>query len=168
VVTLTSIRGEKVKLGTGRKAKKATVVVLQFSGALNPSTAQNVADYSLLAGTIKKKVLGFNKSVPLASATYDPSAQTVTLLPQGKRKLPKYEQLTIRSGLLTDSLGRPIDEGHTVVVTVDRSGQVISQAAVSTALVPSAAMVDALFAGEPGFSAQGTVERFGARRSRGG
>ncbi len=55
LVTLTSIRGAKVRLGTGRKAKKATVVVLQFSGALNPSTAQNVANYSLLAGTIKKK-----------------------------------------------------------------------------------------------------------------
>ena len=167
-VTLMSIRGAKVRLGTGRKAKKATVVVLQFSGALNPSTAQNVADYSLLAGTIKKKVLGFNKSVPMASATYDPSAQTVTLLPQGKRKLPKYEQLTIRSGLLTDSLGRPIDGGHTVVVTVGKSGQVISQAATSAAPTPSATMVDALFAGEPGFSARDTVERLEARRSRGG
>ena len=67
--------------------------------------------------------------------------------PRASGKLPKYEQLTIRSGLLTDSLGRPIDEGHTVVVTVGRSGQVVSQAAVSTAQAPSAAMVDALFAG---------------------
>ena len=90
--------------------------------------------------------------MPLASATYNPSARTVTLLPQGSRKLPKYEQLTIRSGLLTDSLGRPIDEGHTVVVTVGKSGQVISQAAVSTTQAPSAAMVDALFAGELGLS----------------
>ena len=165
---LTSIHGEKIKLGTGRKAKKATVVVLQFSGALNPSAAQNVADYSLLAGTIKKKVLTFKKSVPLTSAIYNPSALTVTLLPRGKRKLPKYEQLTIASGLLTDSLGRPIDGGHNVVVTVGKSGQVISQAAVSTALAPSAAMVDALFAGKPAFSARDTMQRLGARRSRGG
>ncbi len=83
---LNKAQGAKVKLGTGRKAKRATVVVLQFSGALDPFTAQNVGDYSLLAGTIKKKVLIFNKSVPLTSATYDSSAQTVTLLPQGKRK----------------------------------------------------------------------------------
>ena len=166
-VTLTSIRGAKVRIGTGRKAKKATVVVLQFSGALDPSTAQNVGDYSLLAGTIKKHVVRFSKSVPLASAIYSPSAQTVTLLPQGKRKLPKYEQLTIASGLLTDSLGRPIDGGHTVVVTVGRSGQVISQAAVSTAQAPSAAMVDALFAGEQAYSARDTVKRLGARRSGG-
>ena len=168
LVTLTSIRGAKVRLGTGRKAKKATVVVLQFSGALDPSTAQNVVDYSLLAGTIKKKVLSFSKPVPFTSAIYNPTAQTVTLLPQVKRKLPKYEQLTIRSGLLTDSLGRPIDQGHTVVATIGRSGQVISQAATSAAPTPSAAMVDALFAGEPGFSAQATVERLRARRSHGG
>ncbi|MGP0066705.1 MAG: Calx-beta domain-containing protein [Isosphaeraceae bacterium] len=168
LVTLTSIRGAKVRLETGRKAKKATVVVLQFSGALDPSTAQSVADYSLLAGMVKKKVLTFNKPVPFTSAIYDPVAHTVTLLPQGKRKPPKYEQLTIRSGLLTDSLGRPIDQGRTVVATVGRSGQVISQAATSAARTPSAAMVDALFAGERGFSARDTIGRFGARRSRGG
>jgi hypothetical protein len=166
-VTLTSIQGEKLKLGTGRKAKKATVVVLQFSGALNLSTAQNAADYSLLAGTIKKKVLKFNKPVPLASATYNPSAHTVILLPQGKRKLPKFEQLTIRSGLLTDSLGRPIGGGHNVVVTVGRSGQVISQAAVSTGLAPAAAMVDALFTEEPACSARDITQRLGARGSGG-
>jgi hypothetical protein len=168
IVTLTSIRAAKVRIGKGHKAKKETVVVLQFSGALNPSTAQNPGAYSLLAGTMKKKVLGFNKAVPLASATYDPSAETVTLLPQGKRKLPKYEQLTIRSGLLTDSLGRPIDEGRTVVVTVGRSGQVISQAATSAARLPSAAMVDALFERKPEFSDRVTVERLESRRSRGG
>ena len=167
-MTLTSIRGAKVRIGKGHKAKNETVVVIQFSGALNPSTAQNVANYSLLAGTIKKKVLIFKKSVPLASATYDPSAQTVTLLPRGTRKLPKYDQLTIRSGLLTDGLGRPIDDGDNVVVTVGRSGQVISQAAVSTAQAPSAAMVYALFAGEPAFLAREVVERLGARRSPGG
>jgi hypothetical protein len=167
-VTLTSMQGANVRVGTGRKAKEASAVVLQFSGALNQSKAQNVANYSLLAGTVKKNVLVFNKSVPLASAIYDPTAHTVTLLPAGKQKLPKYEQLTIGSGLLTDSLGRPIDGGHTVVVTVGRSGQVISQAATTAARTPSAAMVDALFAGGPGFSARDTVERFGARRSRSG
>ncbi len=149
-VTLTSIRGAKVRLGTGRKAKKATVVVLQFSGALDRSTAQNVGNYSLLAGTMKKKALTFHKPVPFTSAIYDPTAQTVTLLPQGKRRLPKYEQLTIRSGLLTDSLGRPIDGGHTLVATVGRSGQVISQAATLATRTPSAAMVNALFSGGAG------------------
>ena len=167
-MTLTSIQGEKIKLGTGRKAKKATVVVLQFSGALDPSTAQNVADYSLLAGTIKKKVLIFKKSVPLASATYDPSAQTVTLLPQGKRKLPKYEQLTIASGLVTDTLGRPIDGGRTVVARVSKSGLVISSVGVPAAATPQAAMVDALFVGNPEVFARDSVERSGAWRAGGG
>src|SRR5262249_51259262 len=35
-VTLTSLQGAKVKLGTGKKAKKATVIVLHFNGALDP------------------------------------------------------------------------------------------------------------------------------------
>jgi hypothetical protein len=69
---------------------------------------------------------------------------------------------------LTDGLGRPIDDGDNVVVTVGRSGQVISQAAVSTAQAPSAAMVDALFAEEPAYFARDVVQRFGARRSPGG
>jgi hypothetical protein len=69
---------------------------------------------------------------------------------------------------LTDSLGRPIDDGDNVVVTVGRSGQVISQAAVSTAQAPSAAMVYTLFAGERAFFARVVVERLGARRSPGG
>jgi hypothetical protein len=168
IVTLKSIRGANVRVGTEHKAKEASAVVLQFSGALNQSKAQNIANYSLLTGTIKKNVLGFNTPVPLASAIYDPAAHTVTLVLQGKHTLPKYEQLTIRSGLLTDSLGRPIDGGHTVVVTVGRLGQVISQAATSEGRTPSAAMVDALFAGEPGFSARGALERFGTWRSRGG
>jgi hypothetical protein len=167
-VTLTSFREAKVRIGKGHKARNETVVVLQFSGALNPSTAQNVANYSLLAGTIKKKVLIFKTSVPLASATYDPSAQTVILLPRGKRELPKYEQLIIRSGLLIDSLGRPIDDGDNVVVTVGRSGPLISQAAVSTAQAPLAAMADALFAGEPAFFARDVVERLRVRRSPAG
>ena len=166
-VTLTSIRGAKVRIGTGRKAKKATAVVLQFSGALNSTTAQNPAAYSLLAGTIKKHVLSFRKPVPLASAIYSPSALTVTLLPQGKRKLPKYEQLTIAAGLLTDSLGRPIDGGHNVVATVSKSGLVISISDVSAAGLPKPAVVDALFDGVPGLSVRDAARRFGARGSRG-
>jgi hypothetical protein len=166
-VTLTSLHGAKVTLGTGRKAKKATAVVLQFSGALNPTAAQNPAVYSLLAGTIKKHAVSFTKPVPLASAMYSPSALTVTLVPRGSRKLPKYEQLTIASGLLTDTLGRPIDGGHTVVATVSTSGLVISASDVSAAGAPQPAVVDALFERVPGISVRDAARRLGAQESRG-
>jgi len=134
-------------VGKGRHLKKETVVLLQFSGALNPAASQNLAAYSLLAGTIKKRVLGFKKPIPFVSAIYNPTALTVSLVPQGKRKLPKYEQLTISSGLLTDSFGCPIDNGHNVVATVSRSGLIISAAAgpVSVAIAsPTASAVDAV------------------------
>ena len=136
IVTLTSIEGSTVKLGTGRKAKKAMALVLQFSGALNPTAAQNPAAYSLLAGTVKKHAVTFGKPVPLASAMYSPSAMTVTLVPQGSRKLPKYEQLTIASGQLTDTLGQPIDGGHNLVATLSKSGLVISASDVSCSRNP--------------------------------
>jgi hypothetical protein len=113
-------------------------------------------------GTVKKKVLSFNKPVPLASATYSASAMTVTLLPEGKRKLPKYEQLTIASGLLTGTLGRPIDGGHSMVATLSKSGLVISASDVSADGAPRAAVVDALLEGG-GLSVCGAARRFGTR-----
>jgi len=135
-------------VGKGRHLKKETVVLLQFSGALNPAAAQNLAAYSLLAGTIKKHILSFKKPIPFVSAIYNPTALTVSLVPKGTRKLPKYEQLTISSALLTDSFGRPIDNGHKVVATVSRSGLIIAAVGGSSAAAigaPKAAAVDALF-----------------------
>ena len=121
-MTLTSLHGAKVKLGTGRKAKKATVVVLQFSGALNSDGGSEPRGLFAPGRNDQEAGLTFSKPVPLSSAMYSSSAMTVTLVPQGSRKLPKYEQLTIAPGQLTDSLGRPIGGGHTVVATLSKSG----------------------------------------------
>jgi hypothetical protein len=50
--------------------------------------------------------------VPLSSAIYDPTAHTIALFPKGKYNRAQPEQLRITASLLTDGLGRPIDENH--------------------------------------------------------
>ena len=47
LVTVDSVRVEKSKIGKGKKAKNETVLVLQFSGALDPASAQNTQAYVL-------------------------------------------------------------------------------------------------------------------------
>ncbi len=80
-VTVTSVRVATIKVGTGKKAKKTTGLVLQFSGALNAAQAQSLAPYHLLSGKVKKSHTTYSKPVPLSSSTYNPSAHTVTLIP---------------------------------------------------------------------------------------
>jgi hypothetical protein len=98
-----------VKVGTGRKAKKATGLVIQFSGALNPARAQDLAAYQLLSGKTKKSHTTLNKPVLLSSATYNASAHTVTLIPRSKLNPAQPEQLRITGSVLTDSFGRSVD-----------------------------------------------------------
>ena len=55
LVTVESLQIEKVKVGTGKKAKKETVLVLQFSGALNAGAADNVGAYELAASSRSRR-----------------------------------------------------------------------------------------------------------------
>ncbi len=149
-VTITALRVEKLKLG--RKGHKHAVLVLfvQFSGALDATAAQNLADYTVFSGT-KKKVhkvsrIIYNKLVPLTQAIYNSSSDSVTLLPRGKHKLPKFEQLSVNVSLLTDPLGRPINNGKDFTATVANKGLVISTSGSASAIeAPTAAAVDTLF-----------------------
>ena len=79
LVTVESLQVEKIKVGKGKKAKKETVLVLQFSGALNASAADDAGAYQL-APVIKVKASGKGKNrkpattklgalVPVASAS---------------------------------------------------------------------------------------------------
>jgi hypothetical protein len=81
--------------------------------------------------------------VPLTQALYNSSLDTMYLIPKGRRKLPKLEQLHVNvlSGL-TDAIGRPINNGKNFTATVTNAGLVLSTDAVR------AAAADALF--EPG------------------
>ena len=129
-VTITSLQVEKVNLGTRHHVKKALVLVVQFSGALGTTAAQNLAAYTDFSGKIKKvhKVsqVIYNKLVPLTQAIYNSSGDSVILVPRGKPTLPKLEQLQVNVSLLTDPLGRPINDGTNFKATVTNTGLVIS------------------------------------------
>jgi hypothetical protein len=134
---------EKVKLGTGHHAKKALVLGVGFSGALSSAAAQNLGAYMVFAGKIKKshkvsQVL-YNKLVALTQALYVAASDTVELIPRGKAKLPKLEQLQVNVSVLTDPMGRPINNGENFKATLSNTGLVLSSSAVH------AAAIDALF-----------------------
>jgi len=149
-VTITAFQVEKVKIGSKRHAKKALVFFVQFSGALSATAAQNLAPYTVFAGKMKKihkvtQVL-YNKPVPLVQSIYNPSADTVILLPRGKHTLPKLEQLQVNVSLLTDPQGRPINNGKNFSATVTHSGLIISPSLIAASSdAPAPAAIDALF-----------------------
>src|SRR5262249_2386592 len=116
-----------------------------FSGDLDTTAAQNLAAYTVFSGKAKKvqKVpqVIYNKLVPLTQAIYFSASDTVVLLPRGKPKLPKLEQLQVNVSILTDPQHRPINNGKNFKATVTNTGLVISAAGGPL----RAAAVDALF-----------------------
>jgi hypothetical protein len=149
-VTITALKVEKVKLGRKGHKLRALVLFVKFSGPLNTTAAQNLAAYTVFSGK-KKKVhkaseIIYNKLVPLTQAIYNPSSDSVILLPRGKHRLPKFERLLVNVSLLTDPLGRPINNGKDFTATVANTGLVISSSASASAIeAPTAAAVDSLF-----------------------
>jgi hypothetical protein len=150
-VTITSFGVEKVAVGTGRRAKRALALGVGFSGALSSTAAQDLAAYTVFSGKVKKvhkvsQVL-YNKLVPLSQAIYFPANNTVALLPtKGVHKLPKLEQLQVNVSILTDPMGREINNGKNFSATVTNAGLVLSTRAEAAAIAPpSAAAIDALF-----------------------
>jgi hypothetical protein len=132
-VIVNSLQLETIKVGKGRKAKKETVLLLNFSGALNAKAAGNPNAYQIaplmkVKGKGKRPGTKIGQSVPPASAVYNASNHSVTLTPRGKLNLAKPEELTIDAALVTDALGRPLDgkddgqPGGNYVVTFSRSG----------------------------------------------
>ena len=141
-MTITSFAVEKVHIGRKAHRQRALVLFVQFSGALSTTAAQNLAAYTAFSGKIKKvhKVsqVIFNKFVPLVQAIYDSGVNSVILLPRGKHKLPKLEQLQVNVSVLTDPMGRPINNGKNFAATITNTGLVISERV-------HAAAIDALY-----------------------
>jgi hypothetical protein len=119
LVTVTSSVVETIKVGKGKKAKKETVLLVDFSGALSAASADNAGAYDL-ASIIKVKTSGKGKNkkpattklgalVSMASAVYNPSNNSVTLTPRGKLTASKPQELIVNGLLVTDTLGRGID-----------------------------------------------------------
>jgi hypothetical protein len=106
-------------VGKGKKAKKETVLVLQFSGALNAAAADNSSAYELAPViTVKATGKGKHKKPPTtklgapltpAPAVYSAANNQVTLTPRGTLNLTKPEELIVIGALVTDTLGREID-----------------------------------------------------------
>jgi hypothetical protein len=156
---------EKIKVGHGKKAKKETVLVLQFSGSLNAGIADNVNAYGL-APIIMVKAHGkgkhrvparteLGKPVTPASAVYAAGSNRVTLTPRGTLSLAKPQELIVRAALVTDVQGRPIDgnddgqAGGDYIATLSGSrvtvgGLPLARKQTHPAVVPAA--IDALLA----------------------
>ena len=125
LVTITSLAHEAIKVGSGRKAKKETVLELQFSGPV--TGAGSLGAYVIESGKTKKGKTTYNKPVPLTSAAYEylgTPPHTVTLFLKNKLNLSLPEQLTVNGSLMTDSDGRPLPES--IVVQFSKKGVTIS------------------------------------------
>jgi hypothetical protein len=108
-VTVLGVRWQTRHLS---KRKTSKVLVIGFSGALDPGAARVLGDYQLATvSKAKKSRAHAGKAVPLISATYDPSGHTVTLTPRGKAPASLL-QLTIIAVKTHDAEGRPIDGDH--------------------------------------------------------
>ena len=138
------------------KKKSTQVLVVSFSGALEPGPAANLGDYHLVAlGKAKKAGKPAGKPVALTAAVYDLALHTVTLTPKGS--VPKAKlQLTINAAGILDAAGGPIDGNHDgrsggdFQATFGKAGIRLSRAAVpgphaGIAGRISAAAIDALF-----------------------
>jgi hypothetical protein len=112
LVIVASLRVATVKVGTGKKAKNTTGLVLQFSGTLNPVQAMSLGDYHLVSGKTRKGHTTYSKTLALRSATYSPAAHTVTLIPKNKLSAAQPDELIVTGSVLTDTLGQPIDGNH--------------------------------------------------------
>ena len=123
-VTVESVRWQTLSLGHKKTAK---VLVVTFSAALDPSDAQDASAYHLVSSRPgQKSGPRGSKTIPIASAIYNPFARTVTLTPRGKLT-NKPLLLSINTALVRDTQGRPIDgnlggqAGGNFVAAISRS-----------------------------------------------
>jgi hypothetical protein len=103
-VKVLNVSVQAIRLG---KAKKTTQVILvQFSGAMNPGGAQSTSSYGLttIPATKRQK----SKSVALSKALYNASTNTVTLITRKPLVLNPPLKLTLNAARLLDSYGDPL------------------------------------------------------------
>jgi hypothetical protein len=89
-----------------------TRVVLAFSKPMDPASAQDVNNYTLVttgpAGSLGPR----SRSIPIVAAVYDPAARAVTLFPLHRLDLHGYYRLTASGAPprgLTSATGVPLD-----------------------------------------------------------
>ncbi len=114
---------QKVKSG---KHKTTSVIVLQFSEALNAGDAQALGAYGL--ATVAKSKKQKSKPVALAGATYNASTFAVTLTPRKALAAGAAMELTVHAASLLDATGRPLDNGVNATAVLSKGGGMITSA----------------------------------------
>jgi hypothetical protein len=115
-VSVLNVSVQSIHVG---KSKKATqVILLQFTGPLNPGGAGSTSSYSLatIPATKKQK----SQAVALSGAKYNAATNTVTLLTRKPLVLSPPLKLTLSAGRLLDTYGRPLSGRY--VATLKKSG----------------------------------------------
>ena len=119
-VAATPVNVDKVSIQTihlgrlGLCKKTAKVIVVQFSGALNGLSAQNLNCYSLVtvpSGKQKSKV------VALSQAAYNPANNTVRLTTRKPLVLKPSLKLTVNGQGVFDSLDRPLGGNYAAILS---------------------------------------------------
>jgi hypothetical protein len=157
LVTMTSASLVKKKI----KHRHITEIVIGFSGALDASEAQELGIYRLVKSGRHGSFTARNaRSLKLKSVLYDPSSNTVALIPQ-KRLVVRKNTLLQVDGLppsgLEDTWGRLIDgtdsgqPGGNATAVFSRHGVTLNAFPSGTTqgqTAPTAAAVDALLGGD--------------------
>ena len=88
-----------------------------------------------------------DKHVAIASAQYDATSDTVTLIPKGGALSfkPSY-QLTIVGSEIRDSTGQPIDDARDITALLVHGGGTITDSAVTSSVILIAIVDDDVFA----------------------
>ena len=103
-VSLESVSIQSVRVG---KSKKTTpVVVMQFSGALDATAAENISSYTLTTVPVGKTQK--SQTVHLSEALYNAATDVVTLITEKPLVLDSLLKLTCNTSRLLDSYGRPL------------------------------------------------------------
>jgi hypothetical protein len=101
-----AIQSVALEKGPAVRHMKSTVIVVQFSGALDAAEAQNLAGYSL--STVPHGKEHRSSPVALAQAVYNAPANMVTLSPRKPLSLKPPLLLSINTSVISDTSGAPI------------------------------------------------------------
>jgi hypothetical protein len=97
--------------------KRTQVILVQFSGAMNPGGARSTSSFSLT--TIPAEKRQKSHSVKLSKAQYNASTNTVTLMTRKPLVLNPPIKLTLNPARLPDSYGDP-QSGNSVATLSKR------------------------------------------------
>jgi streptogramin lyase len=89
-----------------------TTLVLTFNEALDAARAQNLANYQLRTAARRGQMIRTGRRIRISQAVFNPTTNTVTLLPAERLPLQRLFQLTVNGVApngLTDTQGRLLD-----------------------------------------------------------